>query len=223
MRDVEELINTTDPGWPIVAEWINDAKNKVEILAVDAAKAKEALYKTQVSTRSPMGAIIFSTGGILVDNGWIRILGSGNEKLNRSLPDWNVEKFTEEFGENPRLLLVADDALGGFFILNGGDLGSDLGNIYYFAPDNLEYEPLDITYSEFLLFCFNNDLDEFYRNQRWNNWQAEVSKLNGNKVFNFYPFLWSQEGKDINKNSRKEISVEEQFSFNIEMKKQLVK
>ncbi len=221
MRDVEELINTTDPGWPIVAEWIKEANNKIEILAVDDAKAKEALYKTQVSTRSPMGAIIFSTGGILVDNGWIRILGSGNEKLNRSLPDWNVEKFTEEFGENPRLLLIADDALGGFFILNGGDLGSDLGNIYYFAPDNLEYESLDITYSEFLSFCFNNDLDEFYRNQRWNNWQAEVSKLDGNSVFNFIPFLWSKEGKDINKNSRKEISVEEQFRFNIEMRKQL--
>jgi hypothetical protein len=221
MRNVEELINTTDPGWPIVTEWIKEANNKIEILTVDVAKAKEALYKTQVSTRSPMGAIIFSTGGILVDNGWIRILGSGNEKLNRSLPDWNVGKFKEEFGENPRLLLIADDALGGFFILNGGDLGSDLGNIYYFAPDNLEYEPLDITYSEFLMFCFNNDLDEFYRNQRWNNWQAEVSKLDGNSVFNFVPFLWSKEGKDINKNNRKKIPVEEQFSFNIEIKKQL--
>ncbi|MCC9072141.1 DUF2625 domain-containing protein [Flavobacterium sp. F-65] len=218
MKNIDELINTTDPGWDIVTEWINDASNKVEVLEANTDKAKDALYKTQVSTRSPMGAIIFSTGGILVDNGWIRILGSGSERLNRSLPDWNIGKFTEEFGENPRLLLIADDAVGGFFILNGGDLGSDLGKIYYFAPDNLEYEPLDITYSEFLSFCFNNDLNEFYKNLRWKNWETEVSKLDGNTVFNFFPFLWTKEGKDIDKNSRKEIQIEEQFALNIEIK-----
>ena len=44
-------------------------------------KAEFALYKTQVTTRSPMGAIIYETMNILIDNGWIRILGSGNEKI----------------------------------------------------------------------------------------------------------------------------------------------
>jgi len=73
MRPVDELIIRTDPGWPIVKQWIDSAKNKVEILPVDTAKAKDALYKTQVTTRSPMGAIIYSTGGIFIDNGWIRI------------------------------------------------------------------------------------------------------------------------------------------------------
>jgi len=40
---------------------------------------KSALVAVQVTTRSPMGAIIYETGGILVDHGWIRILGSGCE------------------------------------------------------------------------------------------------------------------------------------------------
>jgi len=75
MRQVEELINKTDPGWIFVDEWIKSAKNKVEILSVDTTKAKDALYKTQVTTRSPMGAIIYMTGGLLIDDGWIRILG----------------------------------------------------------------------------------------------------------------------------------------------------
>jgi hypothetical protein len=87
MRKVEELINETEPGWELVSEWISSAKNKIEILKVDNEKAKEALFKTQITTRSPMGAIVYQTGGILIDNGWIRILGSGNEKLNRTLPD----------------------------------------------------------------------------------------------------------------------------------------
>lgn len=221
MRSVEELINMTEPGWPLVQQWIDSAKNKVEILSCDAAKAKDALYKTQVTTRSPMGAIIYSTGGLLIDNGWIRILASGNEKLKRSIPDWNKGKSFKEFGETPTFLLIADDAVGGFFAVNGGQFGKDLGKIYYLSPDNLEWEPLDLTYTDFLIFCFNNDLAEFYSNLRWTNWKEEVSLLDGNQVYNFYPFLWSKEGKDINKNSRMAVPVEEQYSFNMSMRKQL--
>lgn len=221
MRQVKELINKTDPGWIFVDEWIKSAKNKVEILPVDTSKAKDALYKTQVTTRSPMGAIIYMTGGLLIDDGWIRILGSGSSKINRTLPDWNKGKSFKEFGESPSFLLIADDAIGGFYLLNGGGLGKDLGNVYYFSPDNLEYEQMDLTYTQFLDFCFNNDLDKFYEGSRWTNWRDEVSKLNGDKVFNFYPFLWTKEGKNINENSRRAISIEEQYDFNLDMRKQL--
>jgi Protein of unknown function DUF2625 len=58
MQPISQLINKTDPGWPLVKKWITTAKNKVEVLPVDTAKAKNALYKTQVTTRSPMGAIV---------------------------------------------------------------------------------------------------------------------------------------------------------------------
>lgn len=221
MKKVEELIDKKDPGWVTVQDWIKTAKNKVEILPVDAIKAKDALYKTQVTTHSTMGAIVYMTGGLLVDDGWIRILGSGNSKFDRSLPDWNKGKSFNEFGEAPSFLLIADDAIGGFYLLNGGGLGTDTGKIYYFSPDNLEYEPLDITYSEFLGFCFNNDLDKFYEGNRWNGWREEVSKLKGDQVFNFYPFLWTAEGSDINKSSRKIIPVQEQYSLNLDLRKQL--
>jgi hypothetical protein len=221
MKKVEELIDKADPGWTLVEDWIKTAQNKVEILPADAAKAKEALYKTQVTTRSSMGAVVFNTGGLLIDDGWIRILGSGNSKFDRTLPDWNKGKTFNEFGEAPPYLLIADDAIGGFYLLNGGGLGTDIGKIYYFSPDNLEYEPLDVTYSEFLGFCFNNDLDKFYEGNRWNGWREEVSKLKGDEVFNFYPFLWTAEGGDINKNSRKIIPVQEQYGLNIDLRKQL--
>jgi len=221
MKSAEELIDKADPGWTIVQDWIKIAKNKVEVLPVDAVNAKEALYKTQVTTRSTMGAVVFMTGGILVDDGWIRILGSGNSKFNRTLPDWNKNKSFKEFGEKPSFLLIADDAIGGFYLLNGGGLGKDLGKVYYFSPDNLEYEPLDITYSEFLGFCFNNDLDKFYDGNRWDGWRKEVSKLKGDQVYNFYPFLWTAEGSDINKNTRNVIPIEEQYSLNLDLRKQL--
>jgi hypothetical protein len=221
MRTLKELINKADPGWILVKQWIDSAKNKVEILPVDTIKAKDALYKSQVTSRSPMGAIVYMTGGLLVDNGWIRVLGSGSARLGRTLPEWNKGKAFKDFGEPPTYLLIADDVMGGYFILNGGGFGNDLGKVYYFSPDNLEYEPLDLTYTEFLNFCFNSNLDEFYKGYRWKNWKDEVAKLSGDMVFNFFPYLWSKEGKDINKISRKAIPVDEQYNLNLDLRKQL--
>ena len=78
-----------------------------------------------------------------------------------------------------------------------------------------------MTYTDFLNFCFSGDIAKFYENLCWANWKDEVSKLDGDKVYNFYPFLWTKEGKDINKNSRKAIPIEEQYSFNMSSRIQL--
>ena len=137
------------------------------------------------------------------------------------LPDWNKGKSFKEFGQTAPFLLIADDAMGGFFLLNVGGLGNDLGKVYYFSPDNLEYEPLDLNYTDFLNFCFNNNLDEFYKGYRWTNWKEEISKLSGDKTYNFFPTLWTKEGKDINKVSRKAVPVEEQYNLNLDFRKQL--
>lgn len=222
MRPLEQLINETESGWPLVQEWINKAKNKVQVLPSDANRAKDALYKTQVTTRSPMGTIIYSTGGLLVDHGWIRILGSGSPTLNRSLPDWNKGKSFQEFGQRPAFLLIADDVVGGFFAVNGGSLGSDAGNIYYLSPDRLEWEPLDFSYTDFLHFCFNGDLATFYKDLRWKNWKGDVEKLDGDTVFTFYPYLWTKEGQNIDKVSRKPVPIKEQYILNLDLIKKLL-
>src|SRR5579864_8923428 len=90
LKTLQELINTADPAWPLVQQWIAEAKNPVEVLPpISDAKREASLLATQVTTRSPMGAVIYETGGILVDGGWLRILGSGNARLPRSVADWN--------------------------------------------------------------------------------------------------------------------------------------
>ncbi|PZP38608.1 MAG: hypothetical protein DI598_20580 [Pseudopedobacter saltans] len=221
MKSLEELINKEDPGWPFVKEWIAEAKNNIKILMKDVQKANDALFRTQVTTRSPMGAIIFESGGIVVEDGWIRILGSGCESLERSLPYWNKGKSFIEFGDIPSFFLVADDAVGGFFAINGGSLGENMGKIYYLAPDTLEWEDLDMTYSDFLFFCFSGDMDSFYQNLRWNNWRDDIANLCGDEVFTFYPFLWTKQGKDINTVTRKNVPIEEHYHLTIDLQKQL--
>ena len=65
--------------------------------------------------------------------------------------------------QTPSFLLVADDAMGGFFALNGGAFGNyDLGKIFYLSPDNLVWEPLEIGYSDFIYWTFTGDIDLFY-------------------------------------------------------------
>jgi len=82
----------------VVQGWLREAANPVEVLPPVEANRKSALVATQVTTRSPMGAIIYETGGILVDHGWIRILGSGcepSEKTSVATEDgkWENDRF----------------------------------------------------------------------------------------------------------------------------------
>lgn len=213
MRDLNELINQKEDAITLIQEWKNNARNEIVILEKDTQSAKEALYNTQVTTRSPMGAIIYHTGGILINKGWIRIYGSGSKQLNRNLPEWNRGKTFKNYSDKPSYLMIADDAVGGFYLLNGGSLGNDLGKVYYYAPDNIEPEALDLTYSEFVIFCFNGNLEHFYKDLRWKNWENDFKTLNNNEVFMFFPYLWTKQGKNINKVKKHKISIDEYYKF----------
>jgi hypothetical protein len=213
-KTLSELINNEEPGWELVTEWIKEGKNKIEVLPKSQTDAEKALLETQVTTRSPMGAVIYETGGILIDNGWIRIIGSGSERLNRSIMQWNKGKSYTTEGEQPSFLLIADDVIGGFYAINNGEFSAeDIGKVFYFAPDTLEWESLGVSYSDFLIFCFSGDLEKFYEGFRWAKWESDVISLTGNKGFSTFPFPWTKEGKDINNVSRKAISIEDLWSL----------
>lgn len=215
LRPLTELINTQEPGWELVSGWIKQAKNKVQVLPKTRVRADSALLAAQVTTRSPMGAIIYETGGILVDDGWLRILGSGCPALNRNLIGWNE-------GKQAGFLLVADDVMGGFYAINGGAFGQEpVGKVFYFAPDNLRWETTTKNYSEFLLFCFSGDLASYYKNLRWKGWETEVNALSGNQGFTCYPFLFTKEGKNIAKDKRGVVPISELWTFGQDMQRQL--
>lgn len=212
MRPLEEL-TTDSAGWTDLMGRVKTATNKIEILPADQSAAKKALYNTQVTTTSILGAVVYKTGGILVDGGWVRILGSGNEKLKRSLPEWNKGKTFTNYGQPPSYVLIADDVVGGFFALNGGGLGTETNKVYYLSPDELKWEPLHISYSEFIDFCMVGDMNLFYDGLRWTGWQKDLANVAGSQGFSIYPFPWSKEGKDINKDSRKVVPIEELYKL----------
>lgn len=210
-RSLKELVNLEEPGWTIVEGWIAEATNRVEVLPAREHERGEALLKTQVTTRSPMGAVIYESGGLLVDNGWIRILGSGHVRLSRSLPDWNAAIGNDLNNGPPPFLLVADDVVGGFFAVDGGALGA-AGSVFYFAPDTLQWESLNRGYGDFLYWCFTGNLNEFYSNARWDGWESEVSRISGEEAISIYPPLFA-DGEPVGARSRKAVPILELWQF----------
>jgi len=215
VKTLQELINRDDPGWPLVQQWVAEATNSVEILPPpENAIREEALVNAQVTTRSPMGAIIYESGGLLVDHGWLRILGSGHPRLPRSLPDWNFERSFSVSGQQPSFLLVADDVVGGFFAIDGGGLGFERGKVCYFAPDTMGWKNTGKGYSDFLSWSFCGDLAKYYESMRWSKWRENLRSIGGAQGFSIYPFLISKE-LPIDERVRKVISISELYDFHV--------
>lgn len=190
MQTLEQLINVPNPAWNVLKTWFENTRNTFEMLPTDDDRAAQELLSLQLSLATPMGAVLFETGGIFVKEGWLRILGSGSKKMDRGLTEWNYGKSFEKTGEQPSYLLVADDVVGGYFALNTGGLGMEgLGKIHYYNPQTEKWQNLNLAYSEFLGWALNADLDAFYKDFFWDNWQQDIAELNGNQVIVFTPEL----------------------------------
>lgn len=175
MRSLEELIDLADPSFPLIEEWVDDASSDVTLLPVDRAAAEETLLALQVTTRSAMGGLAFHTGGILVDGGWLRVLGGGSPQLPRSLASWNQIGAPQV--RMPGAMLVGDDVLGGFFAVDGGAFGNRDGKVWYLSPDTAEWECLDLGHTDWVHWALTGDIDEFYEPLRWDGWEKEVAAL----------------------------------------------
>ena len=68
------------------------------------------------------------------------------------------------------------------FAINGGGLGADAGALYYRAPDTLEWEPLELSYTDFLRWALGGGLEEFYEGLRWPGWQTDAQALAGTRA-----------------------------------------
>lgn len=222
-RTLGRLVDTTEPGIDLVRGWIRTATNPVEVLDVDRAAGERSLVNLQITSRSPMGAIALETGGILIAHGWIRVLGSGHARLPRAIDTWN----NLDAGQSapslrmPRALLVGDDALGGFFALDGGGIAGQPNHVFYFAPDSLRWEPVADSYTGWLSFVMNMDLTKFYGEQLWPGWESDARDLPGDRAFSVVPFLWAK-GPPIAERSRRPVPIAELWDLHVhEFPKQL--
>jgi len=211
-RKLSELIDTHGSAWNLIKEWIKAARNKIEILPSDRTQSESTLFQLQITTRSPMGAVALETGGILIDHGWLRFLGSGNIRMTEGLLSWNGLTNNSLITPIKGAFVVAHDAVGGFFAINGGAFPGPMKNIYYLAPDTLVWENLDRTYSDLLNWAFHGNLEKFYQNARWMEWQSDMLNLTGDQGILIYPPLWA-EGLSVTERQRKIVPMYELWTL----------
>ncbi len=219
-RPLHALLEQDDPAWPLVEGWIAAAQRPVQVLPAERQRGEQTLLALQVTTRSPLGAIALETAGILIDHGWLRILGAGGPGLADGLLAWNGRGPHAVSDPLAGALLVAHDILGGFFALNGGAFPGRHGAVHFFAPDRLTWEDLRIGYGDFVHWALNGDLATFYASLRWPGWEAEVRVLTGDRGLWVYPFLWAQ-GPPLAERSRRPVPMRELWSLQRDVARQI--
>ncbi|MFF2624915.1 DUF2625 family protein [Kitasatospora griseola] len=114
MRRLDELVNVDDPARPELREALAAAPS-IRVLPADGPEAHRCLLQLQVTARSALGALTLHTGGLLLDDGRLRVFGGGPAGLGR------VNRFPTAFdpGRHPGTgPVLAHDVLGGVFALN---------------------------------------------------------------------------------------------------------
>lgn len=187
--------------------------------AVDRSSGEAALLALQVSTKSSLGAIALESGGVSFDSGWLHLLGARSAPMPQGLVEWNGLGAAKP--TLPGALIVAVDALGGIFAMDGGAFGKANGDAWYFAPDALGWEPTEMGYTALLRWAADGDLETFYENVRWPGWEDELAALKPGEGISFQPPLWTAEGKPSDAASRKPAPLQSLFALMQELARKL--
>jgi hypothetical protein len=217
-RPLPELLAPGDEGWASITAWAAASPRPSTVLSVVPARRAEALLALQVTTRSVLGATAWHSTGLLLDHGWLRLLGG----VGSDLPDLlavNDERLVA--GMAPPYLVMALDVLGGRFAVNGGGLPGSSGEVVYFGPDTLDWLPTGLSHSAFVEWAFTGDTAAFYEDLRWNGWESEVRDVALGSLLAVYPPLFTEEGKDPAATSRRRVPWRELSDWLNDAKRQL--
>lgn len=212
----EKMSNIDNNLWQEINNMFISSNRQLILNSDELEDGIKSLDVLQVTSKSALGSIILNTSGIVIDN-WIRILGH-DSNTNRGILSYN------SIGENGvatqvnKMLIVADDVVGGIFALNAGKFYEGIGEVWYFAPDTLDWESLEMHYSEFIAWIAQGNIDEFYSSMRWSTWKEECKNVKFNEAILIYPFLWCNEIQ-LEKADKKIVPAEELLKINQEYSK----
>ncbi|MCP4306260.1 MAG: DUF2625 family protein [bacterium] len=216
MRSLSEL-QSSNPAWPLLSEWIGTCPHPVEVLEPDPDQAAQCLVALQVTDGSVLGGLAINSGGVLVDHGWLRLLGSGHPTMAGIHEANGLTGNAAPSGP----LLVGYDAIGGRFVINDGTLSGEPGEMVFWAPDALAWEPLGVGHSAFVQMMMTDRLGAFYEQSRWPGWESELAGVDGNHGIFLYPPLFSVEGRDTAASHKGTVPLSELFDFYEESARQL--
>jgi len=82
-------VNVNEQTWNEILRIFDEGTNRINVLFVDPVRAQNTVSSLQLNENSYIGAIARHSGGVLVDGGWIKLLGSGNNAVFGDLLSWN--------------------------------------------------------------------------------------------------------------------------------------
>ncbi|MEC7525123.1 MAG: DUF2625 family protein [Myxococcota bacterium] len=212
MRRLEELIDAGDPALPRLGALVEGSPHRVDVL-LPGEGAADCLRALGITTRSMLGAIAYQTGGVMIADGWLRVLGGGSAQLPRRLDLWNGLGGERRHAGG---LLVADDAGGGFFAWQDATR-----TVAYLAPDTLVWEDTGLGYENWLKAMLGPELLGFYEGLRWDGWRFLATELTTSQSMFFHPPRFTAEGSDPMKCYRGLIPVDECWDVQLDLARQL--
>ncbi|GHJ54766.1 hypothetical protein Nm8I071_40730 [Nonomuraea sp. TT08I-71] len=198
-------------AWSEISALVVAAPYPVEVLPADPQRAGACLAALEITTRSWLGAVVANSGGLVVDHGWLRVLGGGHD----GLPDVAAE-MVPEAGR----LVVAFDVMGGQFAWLQAEPGAR-PTVHYFGPEDLAWQDLELGYGDWLEAMLAGAMTKFYEGLRWPGWEAEVASVALDQGISALPPPWTREGKDLSAVSRKPIRLAELVSVHLDAARQL--
>jgi hypothetical protein len=184
-------------SWPEVLEAIDAAPYPVRVLPADPQRCAACAAEFEVTTRSWLGALVANAGGLLVDHGWVRVLGAGHE----GLPD-----IVSQADRDARILTIAYDVTP---------------TVHYFGPDDLGWQDLEQGYADWLNAVLRGSLTRFYETLRWPGWESDTEALGLDEGFSVYPPPFTEEGRDLSTVSRSTVPLDQLVSFYQDAARQL--
>jgi hypothetical protein len=218
LRSGAELATESDPVWPRLRELVEQITT-ARVLPVVPEAGQAVLFRLQVTAGSTLGALALNCG-LLLDHGWLRILGGGTSELPDLATANGLGAPAPEQGPLGSLT-VAYDVLGGTFAINGGDLPGDLGEVHYWGPDTLDWTPIGAGHTDFVHWTLSGGLQNFYQDLRWPGWVEETTSLREDQGITVYPCLAAAEGQNITAAKRGPVPFAELLAFNQDLARQL--
>lgn len=222
-RTVEELMDVPDPAWPAIEALLAESMPPPVVLPGGNDDGRREIAALQVSARSYLGAVAFHSGGILLDGGWLRILGCGHERCRLSIVSTSALLGWPCEGAPPAGLAVGIDVLGGVFAITGGFLDRvPSGDVAYFEPDHLTWTSLEIGYAAWVqaMLCAERRR-AFYADLRWPGWEQEIAAARDNHGISIVPPVWTTESRPLEKTSRRPVPLEELITLHQDIARQM--
>ncbi|MGW3789197.1 DUF2625 family protein [Micromonospora chokoriensis] len=198
-------------AWTEISALVAAAPYPVEVLPADPQRAGACLAALEMTTRSWLGAVVANSGGLVIDHGWLRVLGGGHG----GLPD-----VAAEMAPRAGRLVVAFDVMGGQFAWLQAEPGVG-PTVHYFGPEDLAWQDLELGYGDWLEAMLGGAMTQFYEGLRWPGWETEVASVALDQGISALPPPWTREGKDLSAVSRKPIRLAELVSVHQDAARQL--